>query len=136
MTIEEFLSIFPEFSDHPAARVEFFLTEADNQISPKRFGASTNFGKALFTAHNLACLDNGQRVNSDGSISTGKVSGGATGAIASKTVGSVSVSYDTGSTSFSDAGYWNATPYGRQFWDLLKRYRRLPFTVVGRTSWP
>ena len=134
MTYDDFLKIFPEFSEFPQARVEFFLDVADNQISENRFGKSTEFGKALFTAHYLASLDNGQRTGV-GDV-TGTVSSGAHGAVSSKTVGSVSVSYDTASTSFADAGYWNSTPYGKQFFDLLKRYRRMPFAVTGRASWP
>lgn len=136
MTYDDFLKIFPEFSEFPKARVEFYLDEADNQISENRFGKSTEFGKALFTAHYLASLDNGQRTSAGGEASKGNISSGAHGAVASKTVGSVSVSYDTASTSFADAGYWNSTPYGKQFYDLLKRYRRMPFAVTGRASWP
>ena len=134
MTYDDFLKIFPEFSEFPQARVEFYLDEADTQISKNRFGKSTEFGKALFTAHYLASLDNGQRTGA-GDV-TGTVSSGAHGAVSSKTVGSVSVSYDTASMSFDDAGYWNSTPYGKQFFDLLKRYRRMPFAVTGRASWP
>jgi hypothetical protein len=136
MTYDDFLKIFPEFSEFPKVRVEFYLDEADNQISENRFGKSTEFGKALFTAHYLASLDNGQRTSAGGEASKGNISSGAHGAVASKTVGSVSVSYDTASTSFADAGYWNSTPYGKQFFDLLKRYRRMPFAVAGRASWP
>lgn len=136
MTYDDFLKIFPEFSEFPKARVEFYLDEADNQISENRFGKSTEFGKALFTAHYLASLDNGQRTGAGGEALKGNISSGAHGAVASKTVGSVSVSYDTASTSFDDAGYWNSTPYGKQFFDLLKRYRRMPFAVTGRASWP
>lgn len=134
MTYDDFIQIFPEFSEFPKVRVEFYLSEADNQISENRFEKSTEFGKALFTAHYLASLDNGQRTGA-GDV-TGTVSIGAHGAVSSKTVGSVSVSYDTASTSFADAGYWNSTPYGKQFFDLLKRYRRMPFAVTGRAAWP
>ena len=136
MTYDDFLKIFPEFSEFPKVRVEFYLSEADNQISENRFGKSTEFGKALFTAHYLASLDNGQRTGAGGEASKGNISNGAHGAVASKTVGSVSVSYDTASTSFDDAGYWTWTPYGTQFYELLTRYRRLPFAVTGRASWP
>ena len=38
-----------------------------------------------------------------------------------------------------DAGWWNKTKYGQALWELMKRFRRMPFVVSGRAvvpSWP
>ncbi len=46
---------------------------------------------------------------------------GQQGGIAnSKTVGSVTVSYDASTSTEKDAGYWNLTTYGKQFIRLAR----------------
>jgi hypothetical protein len=130
MKTSEFLAIFPEFEAHPVERIEFFLAQAEAAISEGRFGRQTEYGRALFCAHHLVCLNN---ANKDGSSKTASV---ASGAVASKSVGGASISYDTGSASESDAGYWNATSYGRLLWGLMRTYRRLPFVALGRAVCP
>ena len=125
---ENFREAFVEFDDYPESRVRYFLERAVDAIPDGRFGKETDFGRFLHAAHHLTVLGSGE---------TGSAGGGVPkNGVASKTVGSVSISYDTGSGLETDAGYWNATGYGRLFWGLLKRYRRLPIIAVGRARWP
>lgn len=46
--------------------------------------------------------------------------GASLGVISSKSVDGASVSYDTGIAAESGAGFWNATPYGRELYQLLR----------------
>lgn len=129
MDPQTFLEAFPEFEAVPEARLSFFLERAEEAVPSGRFGAETEFGRMLHVAHHLAVL---------GSCAEGDRKTGAApvGAVTSKTVGSVSVDYDVSGSSETEAGYWNATGYGRLFWGLVRRYRRMPFVVVGRSEWP
>jgi hypothetical protein len=52
----------------------------------------------------------------------GGVPGGNSGPASSKTVGSVTVAYDTAQTAEKDAGYWNLTTYGKQFIRLARMF--------------
>lgn len=128
MDFQTFITAFPEFGSVDESRATYFIELAEGAIPDGRFGKETDFGKGLYVAHYLSTLGSG--ANGEGSGSTPK------GVIASKAVGSVSISYDTGSTAESEAGFWNSTGYGRMYWQLLKRYRRLPTVVVGRAQWP
>lgn len=128
MDFQTFITAFPEFSSVGEDRVLYFVERAMDAVPTGRFGKETDFGRGLFIAHHLAVLGTG-------------IDGGASGAapkgvVSSKTVGSVSVGYDTGTSAESEAGYWNATGYGRLYWQLLKKYRRLPKVVCGRSQWP
>ena len=82
----------------------------------------------LFAAHHLTILGAG----TDTSVRATDLKR----PVASKAVGSANVSYDTATGTDAEAGEWNLTKYGRLFWALLKRYRRLPTIVTGRTTWP
>jgi hypothetical protein len=131
MKTSEFLSIFPEFEAAAVDRIGFFLENAQSAISERRFGKQTEYARALYAAHHLIVL--GGFTGADGSQSVAQIQGGA---VASKSVGSASVSYDTGALNETDAGYWNATAYGRLLWILMRQYRRMPFVAVGRAVCP
>lgn len=127
--VQEFLEFFPEFESAPQKRCALFLEQAINAIPDGRFGSQTKYGRHLYTAHLLTVLGDG--IQSD--AQTGAT---AKAQVASKAVGSANVSYDTGSSSEADAGYWNGTGYGRLYWGLLRQYRAMPICVVGRAQWP
>lgn len=112
MTADEFLALFPEFDDparYPRARVEMYLTLAATRVGACAWGTSYNLGLALFAAHYLA-------------LSGGWLDQGGTGVVkaemSSKKVGDVQVTYATTANQSMDAGWWNSTGYGRQWWDL------------------
>lgn len=127
-SLEVFLTVFPEFESYGKGRCEYFLSQAINSVPDGRFGKETDYGRMLFAAHHLTILGSGEDTSAKATELKRP--------IASKAVGSANVSYDTGTGTDTEAGEWNLTKYGRLFWALLKRYRRLPTIVVGRTTWP
>lgn len=112
MTPAEFLILFPEFGDpikYPPARIQLYLTLAATRVGACGWGDAYDLGIALFTAHYLA------------TGGAGGASGGAgtvTGEVSSKKVGDAQITYATTSNRDADAGWWNSTLYGRQWWDL------------------
>jgi hypothetical protein len=123
-TEEQFRSAFPEFSDknvYPSGSVQFWLTDAVNNVNPDAWGNSTAKGVYLYLAHQL--LMKGRRP------AKGQAGSQVSGPIASKSVGSVSVSYDTASTAETGAGWWNSTQYGKEFFRLSRIYGSGPIQI-------
>ena len=62
----------------------------------------------------------------------GRVESGndAVGRVASATEGSVSVSFDNGTTTLSDKWY-QQTPYGSKYWALTSKYRSFLYVVTN-----
>jgi hypothetical protein len=114
--IDLFRRSFPEFQDttkYPNEMVTFWATIAEAQVRKCAWGAMWSQGVQLYIAHE--CVMAAQNVKA------AKVGGapGQQGGIAnSKTVGSVSVAYDSQANSEKDAGWWNKTTYGQQFFRL------------------
>lgn len=109
ITYDQFLAFFPEFSDagkYPPARVNAYLLLASQRMSECYWGESYGFGQALFAAHYLTTT---ARAGASGGVSAGNVTG--------KKVGDVQVNYGTANQS-TDAGWWNSSIYGQQWWDL------------------
>lgn len=118
MDIATFRASFPEFSDtsrYPDAQISFWSTFATAQVNACRWGDQVNMGIMLYTAHEITLAALNQKA---GLI--GGTPGQATGPINSKTVGSVTVAYDTQQAAEKDAGYWNLTAYGKQFIRLAR----------------
>jgi Protein of unknown function (DUF4054) len=116
ITEQQFRAIFPEFADrntYLSAAVQFWLTNAQAQINYDAWLNSYAEGVYLFTAHQLKVAGNAAKK---------AAAGGASGPVASKTVGSVSVSYDTASTAEDGAGFWNLSNYGKRYWRLVKLF--------------
>jgi hypothetical protein len=121
VTPAEFRAIFPEFSDSgkfPDARVQFYLDLAEDAINPDVWVNSYTHGVALYTAHYLA-----QSV-----AAATSASGLAGGAVASKSIGDVSVSYEGNAE--SGAAFWQSTTYGKQYWQIQKRFGRAAIQLV------
>lgn len=116
MTVADFLVLFPEFNDaakYPPARIALYLNLAAARVNECAWGDAYTLGVALFTAHYLATL---------GAAGGGTGAGVVKGEMSSKKVGDVQVSYATTSNRDNDAGWWNSTIYGRQWWDLFGLY--------------
>ena len=116
MTVADFLAIFPEFNNpakYPDARIQLYLTLAASRVSECAWGDAYSLGIALFTAHYLATM---------GAAGGGTGAGIVTGEKSSKKVGDVQVTYATTSNRATDAGWWNSTIYGQQWWDLNSLY--------------
>ena len=118
-TDQTFLMAFPEFnnaSQYPFPQRQLWFNLALNNLDQARWGDYYEVGLYLFTAHHLSILggDNKSKAGRPGQIPF------PTG---SKSVGSVSVSYDTSilSTLASQgAGFWGLSMYGMRFWQLVQ----------------
>jgi hypothetical protein len=114
----DFITAFPEFSDatkYPQAQADFWLTNAYATLNAARFGKNLDLAAMLYTAHYIT-LSARDVAASSGSGFAGSVSG----PMSSKSVGPVSVGYDTGSTTLRGAAMWNSTSYGVRFYQLLR----------------
>lgn len=119
MTVDEFRSAFPVFDAlaFPDSAVEYRLKIADAWFTANPWIDETirDHAKGLYVAHSLAMLGS----VAVGGSGTGSMASGSSGVISSKSVDGASVSFDTGAVTSADAGFWNATPYGRELWDLF-----------------
>lgn len=108
----KFNLIFPAFLDETrfsAPLFEMFLEIAEGQLPLDRLGKSADLAVMLYIAHNM-------QMNVDAEASGGKI----TGVINSKSVGPVSVGYDTASVLDQNGGTWNLTTYGARLRRLLR----------------
>lgn len=115
-----FLMVFPEFNDagrFPAGQRMFWLNLALDVLPECRWGDYYEMGVYLFVAHHLSLFAPNQRAARRGA-SPGMA--GPTGLITGKSVGGVSVSFDTGSVTYQNAGQWNMTTYGIRFYSLIQ----------------
>jgi hypothetical protein len=118
MDLAQFRLDFPEFTDtvrFPNSSLTFWSGTGEKLISQDRFVDLYTQAVELFTAHNITF--SAQNVAAS---NAGGLPGGAGGPIASKAVGSVSVSYDNASVMLPNAGHWNQTVYGRQYIQLTR----------------
>lgn len=118
MDLAQFRLDFPEFTDtvrFPNSSLTFWSGTGEKLISQDRFVDLYTQAVELFTAHNITL--SAQNVAAS---NAGGLPGGAGGPIASKAVGSVSVSYDNASVMLPNAGHWNQTVYGRQYIQLTR----------------
>ncbi len=111
MTLAEFLAIFPEFTSFNPARITFWLSVTVNMIDPTRWGALSQQGQALLTAHFAMIDQQNQNAPTQGQVN---------GPISSKSVAGVSVTKDTQAVVMEKAGHYNATNYGQQYVRLMK----------------
>ena len=108
--IDAFLLMFPEFDDavkYPRPRIGMYIRMGVSRVSECAWGDDVTFGRYLFVAHFLA------------TYSSAGAGGVTTGEVSSKKVGDVQVSYATTSNRDNDAGWWNGTIYGQQWWNLF-----------------
>nr|DAO58740.1 MAG TPA: head to tail adaptor [Caudoviricetes sp.] len=117
-TPEKFRADFPQFADEtkfPTTMVQARLALADVLMSESRFGEDIfPYVVELFVAHYMTLYAADMR-----SSSVGGAGGANSGVQTSKSVDKVSVSYDVSATLNPDAGFWNNTRYGSEFWEYL-----------------
>jgi hypothetical protein len=107
---------FPEFAsetDYPDATINFWAEVGDSLLNIRRWGDRRTFGLQLFVAHKIA-LAKQDKNNATG----GGVPGTGTGLQSSQSAGPISESIDTQTGSMQNAGNWNLTTYGVQFFQL------------------
>lgn len=113
-TNEQFRTDFPEFSSttrYPDASVNFYLGQADCLLNQDVFGCQFVYLAELFTAHYTELRGRVMASAAAGGVNT---SGG--GVLTSKSVDKVSAGYDVSGIVDPDAGFWNSTAYGREFY--------------------
>lgn len=121
MTAEEittFRTNFPEFSDddtYSDSMITFWSGIAESRLNEVRWGDLLTHGIDLMTAHYLTIA----RKNAIAG-QVGRVPGEASGVITNKSVGGVNIGYDTSSVALENAGNFNLSTYGREFWQLAK----------------
>lgn len=118
MDISLFRKEFPEFTDnvmYPSAQITFWATLAEKMVLECVWGDCRETGVKLYVAHEITLS-----AQSAKAASVGGVPGSSGGIANSKTVGSVSVGYDASTTTEKDAGWWNLTNYGKQFYRLVQ----------------
>lgn len=119
--------MFPEFAstaNYPAGQIDAWLAIAVGFVNADRWGVNTDFGVTLWTAHQLAI----SRKNTV-SAANGGAPGTTLGVLTSKLGGGVSAGYDFSSVSEKDAGFWNQTSYGIQFYRLSQQFGMGPLQV-------
>lgn len=117
MDAPTFRQSFPEFTDtveYPTAQVEFWLSVGGKLLNAERWADMLDYALSLYTAHQLTIAKRNQQA-----AEVGGAPGTLNGPVASKSVDKVSVSYDTGATTLANAGYWNATGYGVQLYQMI-----------------
>ncbi|EMN1953301.1 TPA: DUF4054 domain-containing protein [Citrobacter koseri] len=117
-TPDKFRTDFPQFSDetkYPTPMIQARISLADVLMSESRFGEDIfPYVVELFVAHYMALYAADQR-----GTAAGSAGGANSGVQTSKSVDKVSVSYDASVTLNPDAGFWNNTRYGSEFWEYL-----------------
>ncbi len=111
---------FPEFESvikYPDTMINFWLKIADKMVLEERWDDMKDFGVELFTAHHITIAKADLNAEAVGGLSGQKL-----GAASSKSVGEVSVSYDTNASLEMGAGHWNLTTYGKQFIRLARMF--------------
>ncbi|OVZ89941.1 hypothetical protein CBW58_18145 [Yersinia frederiksenii] len=112
-TSDQFRASFPEFTNetrYPNTSINFYLSMADDLLDQDRFGDKFVYLAELMTAHYVELR--GKRT---ASAALGGVNTSGGGVATSKSVDKVSVSYDVSGIINPDAGFWNNTDYGREF---------------------
>lgn len=120
-TAADFRRDFPQFAStekFPDTQISFRLSLADRLLSENVTGRELfPYFAELFVAHYLVLYASDAR-----SVAAGGAGGSTNGVQASKSIDKVSVSYDTGSTLNADAGFWNNSRYGAEFWQLVMMF--------------
>lgn len=118
MTGDEFRARLPEFTSlviYSDDAVTFWLGLAEQNVSAERWGQNYELGILYYTAHHLVL-----EARNGASATTGAAPGGVTGPIASKSVGSVAVSYASSTVTKEGDGAWNLTSYGVRYRQLVR----------------
>lgn len=119
VTAASFRGIYPAFAStttYPDAQVTYWISYADRLLyDTVRWSDMRDDGIMMVVAHQLVLA-----ARDAAAAAAGGAPGSAAGAVSSKSVGGVSVSYDTSAAVLESGGYWNLTSYGIQFWQLAR----------------
>ena len=107
------MPMFASVEDYPSPQFNFYLRLGVKLLPELRWDDLLDDGLALFVAHYLVLFKRSMLAADIGG-DVGKVVGNET----AKSVDSVSKSMDVSSVTLADAGQWNQTTFGVQFWQL------------------
>lgn len=135
------LAAFADSTTFPDADVEFYLRIANGTVNADRWGDLYASGVCLLVAHYITLAAVNNHTNEMGGIG-----GLRAGPIASESGDKVSVSFATNAVTDPKAGDFNATTWGRQYWNLAMLMGAGPLQVgvpsptdpvyVGISSYP
>lgn len=112
VTPADFKLRYPEFDPVDDARVQIFLDDAALEMCESAWGDLYDRGQAALAAHMLAIANQTE--------ASGGTGGGASGPVASRSIGDVSVSFGLSSSSSKSEDWYTSTPYGSDYWRLVK----------------
>lgn len=134
LDIPAFRTSFPEFASlvtYPTEQITFWATIAEQMVPQRVWKNLWTQGVSLYVAHEITLA-----AQNATSAANGGVPGTSGGIANSKAVGSVSVGYDSTVTSEKDAGWWNLTNYGKQFFRLVQIFGAGAIQLTGRGAFP
>lgn len=129
---------YPEFANtqtYPDSQANYWLAVARLLLNQDRWGppslkatnpptAMYDIATELFAAHNMVL-----EARALAEAKRGGIPGITQGPVSAKSVGPVSVSYDTAASITTDAGHWNETIYGRRYINLVLMFGAGPIQV-------
>lgn len=113
-SFREKMPVFADDAQYPTFQFNFYLNLGKKLLNEDRWEDLLDYGLTLFIAHYLTLYKRGMDAASVGG-DAGKIVGNET----SKAVDSVSKSMDVSGVIITDAGHWNQTTYGVQFYQLM-----------------
>lgn len=132
-TPAEFLADFPEFAPgapgvgvFPPSAINYWLQVAILTLNVGRWQSLYYLGVELFMAHNLA-LEAWSAQGAPGNQQV--IPGISKGAVAGKSAGDVSISYNNAAVMDMRAAQFNNTTYGARLWNLIQMIGMGPLQV-------
>ena len=120
-TPEQFRAAFPLYADetkYPTPMIQARLNLADALLSESRFGEEIfPYIVGLYVAHYLYLYAVDMRA-----VAAGALGGVNRGIQTAKSVDKVSASYDASATLDPNAGFWNNSTHGSEFWEYLMMF--------------
>lgn len=121
ISVSEFRCEFPEFESevlYPAPMLAFWAEFVQSTLVFSDIPVGV-----VNMAHKFAIAHYATKAASrQAQASGGGIAGQSSGAVASKSVGGASVSYDLMAASFSGVGDWSTTEYGRAYLTIIRPY--------------
>ncbi|WP_425917570.1 DUF4054 domain-containing protein [Acinetobacter sp. TSRC1-2] len=114
-TFRQTMPAFASVDDYPSAQFNFYLKLGVKLLPESRWDDLLDDGLTFFIAHYLVLYARDMAFVDIGGIG-GKVIGNET----SKSVDSVSKSMDVSAILNTEAGHWNQTTFGIQFYQLMQ----------------
>ena len=112
VTPTTFKARYTEFASTSDARVQVYIDDAELEMNESQWGDLYDRGLSALTAHLLSIADK--------NAASGGAGTSLTGGVSSRSVGSVSVSFGTSSSSGSAEDFYLSTSYGADYWRLAK----------------